>query len=481
MRFRRRAGRRHPHGRAAAAECRGQWCDDVGRRWIGHHRSAAGVDANLLAGERPPRSRRAGSLVRLSLLLALDARRVGGGRPGDRAGHAAVLRWSARLRDGREPHARTRPVPRCDRNGDRRSAVGGVGLRHGRPSAQRHAQALPPAALHRPALHRDLEPRNPFAVRDVRHEGRRGERGRRCPRRGRKRRQRRLAAAGRARPPHAAQCAAVAARNQGSGSPVMIRTALRHHAPTEVAEAVALLDAHAERAAVLGGGTMLVPSLTRGERDVDHVIDLRRLGVDATTVTADGVHVGAMVTYAHLLAASPFPGPAQLLQRVAGGITGGPQIRCQGTICGSAAYANPSSEVPAVLVALDATMHLHGPGGARITPASAFFLDAFTVDLRRGELLTGVSVAARAARLGYYKLKLAEGSWPIATAAAVLPPTGVGYRGAVVTLGAVSARPIQLDLAPVLDDAGRLPSDDAVDDWVAAQIGEPWDDELAPS
>jgi CO/xanthine dehydrogenase FAD-binding subunit len=260
---------------------------------------------------------------------------------------------------------------------------------------------------------------------------------------------------------------------------------LRHHAPTEVAEAVALLDTHAERAAVLGGGTMLVPSLTRGERDLDHVIDLRRLGVDAATVTADGVHIGAMVTYAHLLARSAFPGTAQLLQRVAGGITGGPQIRCQGTICGSAAYANPSSEVPAVLVALDAMMHLHGPGGARITPAAVFFLDAYTVDLRRGELLTGVTVAAQAARLGYYKLKLAEGSWPIATAAAVLPPfdagSGGGYSGAVVTLGAISTRPIQLELAPLLDDDGRLPSDADVDDWVAAQIGEPWDDELAPS
>ena len=265
----------------------------------------------------------------------------------------------------------------------------------------------------------------------------------------------------------------------------MIRTALRHHAPTELAEAVALLDTHTVRAAVLAGGTMLVPSLTRGERNLDHVIDLRGLGFGTATATADGVHIGAMVTYAHLLAASPFPGPARLLQRVAGGITGGPQIRCQGTVCGSAAYANPSSEVPAVLVALDATMHLHGPGGARITPAAAFFLDAYTVDLRRGELLTGVSVAARAARLGYYKLKLAEGSWPIATAAAVLPPIdagsgGVGFGGAVVTLGAISTRPIQLELAPLLDDDGRLPSDADVDDWVAAQIGEPWDDELAP-
>jgi carbon-monoxide dehydrogenase medium subunit len=260
----------------------------------------------------------------------------------------------------------------------------------------------------------------------------------------------------------------------------MIRTALRHHAPTELAEAVALLDTYAERAAVLGGGTMLVPRLTRGDVDLDHVIDLRRLGFGAATVTAGSVHIGARVAYAHLLAASAFPGAAQLLQRVAGGITGGPQIRCQGTICGSAAYANPSTEVPAALVALDATMHLHGPGGPRSIPAAAFFLDAYSVDLRRGELLTGVTVAARAARLGYYKLKLAEGSWPIATAAAVLPPAGVGYTGAVVTLGAISTRPIRLDLAPMLDDSGRLPSDADLDDWVAEQIGEPWDDELAP-
>jgi CO/xanthine dehydrogenase FAD-binding subunit len=260
----------------------------------------------------------------------------------------------------------------------------------------------------------------------------------------------------------------------------MIRTALRHHAPVELAEAVVLLDTHAERAAVLGGGTMLVPRMTRGELDLDHVIDLRRLGLGTTTVTDGRVHLGARVTYADILAAPAFPGTARLLQRVAGGITGGPQIRCQGTICGSAAYANPSTEVPAALVALDATMHLHGPGGACAVRAAAFFLDAYKVDLRRGELLTGVTVPAQAVRLGYCKLKLAEGSWPVATAAAVLPPAGAGYSGAVVTLGAISTRPIKLGLAPILDDAGRLPSDADVDDWVAAQIGEPWEDELAP-
>jgi len=102
------------------------------------------------------------------------------------------------------------------------------------------------------------------------------------------------------------------------------------------------------------------------------------------------------------------------------------------------------------------------------------------VDLRRGELLTGVTVGTRSARVGYYKLKLAEGSWPIATASAVLPDAGDSLIGATVTLGAVSARPLRLDLAALLDGNGRLPAPADVDDWVSAQLGEPWDDELAP-
>ncbi|MDT7588867.1 MAG: aerobic carbon-monoxide dehydrogenase medium subunit [Pseudonocardiales bacterium] len=260
----------------------------------------------------------------------------------------------------------------------------------------------------------------------------------------------------------------------------MIRTALRYHAPDDLGEATELLHTHEERAAVLGGGTMLVPSLTRGDRDLDHVIDLRRIGLGDVSSTAGGVRIGASVSYARLLAAPPFTGATRLLQLAAEGITGGPQIRCQGTICGSVAYANPSSDLPAVLVALEAVIHLRGPEHSRAVPAEAFFLDAFTVDLRRGELLTGVTVGTRSARVGYYKLKLAEGSWPIATASAVVPDTGDSLIGATVTLGAVSARPLRLDLAPLLDGHGRLPTARDVDDWVSAQLGEPWDDELAP-
>jgi len=260
----------------------------------------------------------------------------------------------------------------------------------------------------------------------------------------------------------------------------VIRTALRYHIPDDLDEATALLHTHHERTAVLGGGTVLVPSLTRGERDLDHVIDLRRLGLGEVSSTADGVRIGASASYAQLLAAAPFTGATRLLQLAAEGITGGPQIRCQGTICGSAAYANPSSDVPAVLVALEAVIHLRGPEKSRTVPAEAFFLDAFTVDVRRGELLTGVAVPPRSACVGYYKLKLAEGSWPIATASAVLPDTGDSLIGATVTLGAVSARPLRLDLDSLLDGHGRLPTAGDIDDWVSGQLGEPWDDELAP-
>jgi carbon-monoxide dehydrogenase medium subunit len=261
----------------------------------------------------------------------------------------------------------------------------------------------------------------------------------------------------------------------------MIRTSLRHHAPDDLDEAAALLADHGERAAVVGGGTVLVPSLTRGERDLDHVVDLRRLGLDELVTTEHELRLGASVSYAQLLAAPPLPGAAALLQVVAGGITGGPQIRNQGTVGGSASYANPSSDMPGVLVALGARMHLHGPQGERIVPAEEFFTGACRVASEPTEVLAWLSVSTGPARIGYYKLKLSEGSWPIATASAVLPDPEGSLTGATVTLGAVAAVPLRLDLTPLLDGNGDLavPAAD-VDDWVSAQVPEPWDDELAP-
>ena len=246
----------------------------------------------------------------------------------------------------------------------------------------------------------------------------------------------------------------------------MIRTRLRYHRPDTPHEASALLAEHVGNVAVLSGGTQLLPQMSRDEIHVEHVVDLRGLGLDAITTEDDHVEIGAMVTYADVLASPDLRGAAPLLPRVALGVTGGRQLVQQATLVGSACYNYPGSDMPGVLVALDARMRVHGTAGFREVRACGFFLGAATVDLRSGEFVASF-VIGRAQHIGYCKVKHSTGSWPIATAAAVRNPA----TGALtVTLGAVQALPVRLDL----DDPDRL------EDQVREAVTAPWSDILAP-
>jgi carbon-monoxide dehydrogenase medium subunit len=246
----------------------------------------------------------------------------------------------------------------------------------------------------------------------------------------------------------------------------MIRTPLTFHAPSSLADAAQILAEHAEAAAVLGGGTLLVPMMSRGERHCEHLVDLAGLGLDAITPDDEGVRIGARVTYATAIDSELIGEHAALVARVSQGITGGGQLRNQATIGGSACWANPSSDMPAVLVALNARMLIFGVDGERRLPAAEFFRGPFDNALRRGELLTGMLIPRGAGPFGYYKLKHCEGSWPIATAAATTDPDGIRY----VTLGGVASTPLRLKA----NEPERLA------EQVDTALTDPWSDVLAP-
>jgi CO/xanthine dehydrogenase FAD-binding subunit len=262
----------------------------------------------------------------------------------------------------------------------------------------------------------------------------------------------------------------------------VIRTRLRYHAPEDIAEACALL-ADRDEAAVLGGGTWLVPLMTRGERIVSDVVDLRRLGLTAINQDEGEIEIGAMATYADVLASAVLRERAPLLYAAAAGVTGGKQIHNLGTLGGAACYAFPSSDVPACLVALGARMRVQGPGGARHVAAHEFFLDAFRPALEHGEILTTIRVPALAARVGYHKLKLTEGSWPIATAAAIVTAAAAADADAraSVTLGGVARTPLQIDATELLDGQDGALRAERLAALVAERLSDPWDDELAPA
>lgn len=261
----------------------------------------------------------------------------------------------------------------------------------------------------------------------------------------------------------------------------MITTQLAYHAPSTVSDAVAWLAEKPGDTAVLGGSTVVVPDLTHGRTRVTRILDLRRVGLRTVRSVGGTLVVGAMTTYSDLLADDRVHRLAPLLQRVARGITGGPQIRNRGTVGGSACYANPSSDLPACLVALGARLRLAGPDGTREVAAAIFFNGAFRTDRAVDEILVEVVLPeGPASRFGYHKLKRCESSWPIATAA-----YAEGSQGARLILGGVAASPVTVPLEGIVVNAtsSAWPESawpEAVLEAVTEALPEPWSDVLAP-
>ena len=201
----------------------------------------------------------------------------------------------------------------------------------------------------------------------------------------------------------------------------MIRHRFQYHTPHSLAEAVDLLAEGGNCAAVIGGGTWLVPHMSSGVRRPGILIDLRHLNLKTIAETGGGLLLGARTTYSDVLRSSQIGTRAPLLAAMANQVTGGAQIRNQGTLCGSACYASPSADVPGCLVALDAQMHLLSRSGTRVVPAGEFFQSSFEADLRSDEMVSRMFIpdARPGECIAYTKLKISAGSWPIVTTSCI--------------------------------------------------------------
>jgi carbon-monoxide dehydrogenase medium subunit len=200
--------------------------------------------------------------------------------------------------------------------------------------------------------------------------------------------------------------------------------------PRTVEEAVATL-ARSVKPLIVGGGTLCVPALVRGEIVPSDVIDLGRAGLD-TIVDGPSVELGALVSYQQLITSPVVRQGLPLLHRLASGITGGIQIRHQGTLVGALCAARPQSDVPAAVVALRAEVLVRSATGARTVAVDRFLAGPMTPDLAPDELVVGVRIPKNPEGTGYVKHKFAESSWPVVTAAAI---------PGLVVLGGVAGTP----------------------------------------
>jgi carbon-monoxide dehydrogenase medium subunit len=146
-----------------------------------------------------------------------------------------------------------------------------------------------------------------------------------------------------------------------------------YHAPRTVDEALALLSEHGDAAKVLAGGQSLVPLLNLRLAAPEVLIDVNRLDELAGIAAWDGgLSIGALVRQ-HALERSDLAQQRLPLLADATRLVGHRTIRHRGTIGGSLAHADPAAELPAAMVALEATIVARSARGERTIAGSDFF------------------------------------------------------------------------------------------------------------
>ena len=202
-------------------------------------------------------------------------------------------------------------------------------------------------------------------------------------------------------------------------------------------------------AKLLAGGHSLIPALKLRIARPDRLVDIGRLH-DLAYVRDAGaqVAIGALTRHDAVAAAPLLQEHCPIVSRTAAQI-GDPQVRHRGTIGGSLAHGDPASDLPAVMVALDADLVVRGAGGERVVPAAEFFTGVFETAVGPAELLTEIRVPklGDAAGWSYVKAQRRAQDWATVGVAAIVRHTNGTIDGASIGLVSMGATPLRATAA----------------------------------
>ena len=161
---------------------------------------------------------------------------------------------------------------------------------------------------------------------------------------------------------------------------------------TSVADAVALRLAHPEAQIIAGGSDVLV-QMREGRRAGAELISIQSLDeIRGVKMEEDGIiRIGSLTSFSHITR-DPIIQEHLTVLGEAVDMVGGPQIRNIGTIGGNTCNGVTSADSASTLFALDAIIELTGPNGVRRLPIQEFYIRAGKVDIREGEIQTGILI-----------------------------------------------------------------------------------------
>jgi carbon-monoxide dehydrogenase medium subunit len=262
----------------------------------------------------------------------------------------------------------------------------------------------------------------------------------------------------------------------------MYPSAFSYHRATSVQDALATL-AGTPDAKLLAGGHSLVPPMKLRLVNPPLLVDLGGLAQLRGIRREGGAFViGALTTHRTIEFSADLKAGCPILPEAAA-LIGDPMVRNRGTIGGSLAHADPAADLPACILALEATLTAESPSGSRTMAADQFFTGLFETALRPNELLTEIRVPAPApgARMAYEKFAHPATRYAVVGVAAIVDLDGGVCRRArvAITGAATSARRLtaletaltgqRLDAATIAGACQQLvPQDDLLADAVAS-------------
>jgi carbon-monoxide dehydrogenase medium subunit len=243
---------------------------------------------------------------------------------------------------------------------------------------------------------------------------------------------------------------------------------------TSVDDALALLASHGDRAKVLSGGQSLMPAMNLRLISPELVVDIGGLAeLRGIAVHGETLRIGALTRHADLQRSPDIAAHAPLLAEAITHVAH-PAIRNRGTLGGSLAHADPASELPACMLALDANLVVRSSEGERRIAAADFFQGIFQTALSADELLVAIELPLPGKNSVHYFHEFARrhGDYAIAGLAAQAVIEGGCFAALRLAFFAVDDRPVlaragnsllNTALTPALISAASAMLDDELD------------------
>ena len=229
--------------------------------------------------------------------------------------------------------------------------------------------------------------------------------------------------------------------------------------PTTVDEAVSLLHQHGDEARLLGGGAMMAILLRERLITPGVLISLLSIpGLDEVRGNGAGPHIGATATLSRIEKSAAVREAHPVLAEAIR-LVGNVRVRNVATIGGHLAQADVHLDLPPVLLALNASVTVRGPGGERRIRFADLLVGYYETSLAPDEMIVSVDLPAQPAGLSGAYLKycsLSPNDWPTVGVAAFFQAEDGRAADVRIVVGSVSERPLRLPEAEAMLRGERL-------------------------